>query len=212
MIYTGEDILSVRIGDPARRAAVVAALRRDDIWAEVVAGMADVTVRYDPAFVSIRQAQIAFTDAIAARACEERTDMPAIALPARFDAACAPDAALVAARLGIGMEMLPDWITTRSYRVAMMGFQPGFAYLEDCCDAALPEIPRLAVPRQQVAAGSIGLLGSRACIYALDGPGGWPIVGRVTQPIIQPQNSAQPFLLDTAMAVKFLPHDDSIDD
>jgi len=205
-MYIGEDTLSVRIADPARRAAVVAALRKDDFWTELVPGLADVTVRFDPAVIALRLAVDAFANAVAAPACTEQADMSAIVLPALFDADNAPDAALVADSIGIAPDALPEWITARSYRVAMMGFQPGFAYLEDTGEDDLPDISRLAIPRQNVAAGSIGMLGRRACIYALGGPGGWPIVGRVTRPVFEPLNSAQPFVLHSSMSVKFTAH------
>ena len=84
----------------------------------------------------------------------------------------------------------------------MMGFQPGFAYLEDVDGADLPVISRLDTPRQSVPAGSIGFLGKRACIYALDGPGGWPIIGRVHEPLFRRDNSS-PFLLSPGQALRF---------
>ena len=85
----------------------------------------------------------------------------------------------------------------------MMGFQPGFAYLEDVDGADLPILPRLDSPRQSVPAGSIGFLGQRACIYALDGPGGWPIVGRVQEPLFR-RDAVNPFQLSPGESLRFL--------
>lgn len=62
------------------------------------------------------------------------------------------------------------------YRVYMIGFAPGFAYL-----GGLPEklhTPRLAVPRQRIEASAIGIGGKQASINSVPGPSGWRFIGR----------------------------------
>jgi len=62
------------------------------------------------------------------------------------------------------------------YRVAMLGFLPGFAYLGE-----LPErlrLPRRATPRTRVPAGSIAIAADMTAIYPLESPGGWHLIGR----------------------------------
>ena len=143
---------------------------------------------------------------MAARAARTSATHPAppnIQLTACCDPEFAPDAALVATSLGISPDELAAWLSQREYRITMMGFQPGFAYLEDLNDQDLPEIARLETPRQRVAAGSIGFLGGRACIYALDGPGGWPIIGRVSQKLFDGMNRDSPFLLRPGQKLQF---------
>jgi inhibitor of KinA len=62
------------------------------------------------------------------------------------------------------------------YKVYMIGFVPGFAYL-----GGMPEIltmPRKQTPRNAVPAGSVGIAGKQTGIYPLETPGGWQIIGR----------------------------------
>ena len=65
--------------------------------------------------------------------------------------------------------------TSALYRVYMLGFLPGFAYM-----GLVDE--KIAAPRKQfpapVEAGSIGIAGRQTGIYPLRSPGGWQIVGR----------------------------------
>ena len=65
--------------------------------------------------------------------------------------------------------------TSRQYRVYMLGFLPGFAYMADVDD-------QIAVPRkpqpQWILAGSVGIAGKQTGIYPLNSPGGWQIIGR----------------------------------
>lgn len=65
--------------------------------------------------------------------------------------------------------------TSAIYRVYMLGFLPGFAYM-----GMVDE--KIAAPRKQfpapVEAGSIGIAGRQTGIYPLRSPGGWQIIGR----------------------------------
>ena len=90
--------------------------------------------------------------------------------------------------------------TGQEYRVDMLGFTPGFAYIGGL-DAAL-DVPRLPQPRMHVAAGSIGIADGRTGVYALPGPGGWPIIGRTSLTLFDAL-SDQPFLLQAGYRVRF---------
>ena len=82
----------------------------------------------------------------------------------------------------------------------MLGFMPGFAYLESVEDS--PTIGRLANPRQLVSAGSIGIIGRQSCIYSFDSPGGWPIIGRTPLRLFEPAKK-QPALLSAGQTIRF---------
>jgi len=66
---------------------------------------------------------------------------------------------------------------TRPYSVALMGFSPGFAYL-DGLDPRL-ELPRRPSPRPRVPANSLAIAGAQTAVYPFAGPGGWHLIGRV---------------------------------
>ncbi len=63
------------------------------------------------------------------------------------------------------------------YTVALLGFAPGFAYL-DGLDPRL-ELPRRATPRPRVSAGTLAIAGAQSAVYPFTSPGGWHLIGRV---------------------------------
>lgn len=66
--------------------------------------------------------------------------------------------------------------TSLTFRVYMIGFVPGFAYM-----GILPpelEMPRRKTPRLEVPAGSVAIAGLQTGIYPARIPGGWNIIGR----------------------------------
>jgi KipI family sensor histidine kinase inhibitor len=91
--------------------------------------------------------------------------------------------------------------TAPVYRVGMMGFTPGFAYLLGL-DHGL-ETPRLTNPRTHVPAGSVGIAGGQTGIYPLDSPGGWQLIGRTDLVLFDPSREA-PFLLSPGDEVRFV--------
>jgi len=82
------------------------------------------------------------------------------------------------------------------YRVYMMGFTPGFAYMGEL-DPRLVT-PRLDSPRKLVRAGSVGIAGEQTGIYPIDSPGGWRLIGRT---------DTQLFNLDRDPPFLFAPND-----
>jgi KipI family sensor histidine kinase inhibitor len=204
VLFEGEDILTASCDENAMLQARAEFFRQSGLWEEVVQGMADLTVKYDPLAMTGEEADSHFRKLWDAPLPTGQKSDDVRVLDASFADNDAPDRVLVTDVLGITVEALPEWLSQRIYRVAMMGFQPGFAYLEDSETAGLPTLARLATPRQRVAAGSIGFLGGRACIYALDGPGGWPIVGRVHEPLFR-RDHPRPFLLKPGQMLRFRP-------
>ena len=64
---------------------------------------------------------------------------------------------------------------SKQYRVYMLGFLPGFAYMAEVDE--LIAIPRKPQP-QLISAGSVGIAGRQTGIYPFNSPGGWQIIGR----------------------------------
>ena len=103
---------------------------------------------------------------------------PAVSSRSRFatGATDGPDLADVASLNGLRPEDVVALHAGTEYRVYFLGFAPGFAYM----GPVPPQIaaPRLAAPRQRVAAGSVGIAGEQTGVYPFELPGGWRIIGR----------------------------------
>ena len=91
--------------------------------------------------------------------------------------------------------------TSSVYRVFMIGFLPGFAYM-GTLDRRLAT-PRKAVARTQVPAGSVGIAGFQTGIYPQNSPGGWQLIGRTPVRIFD-KEKASPCLLNPGDNVKFV--------
>jgi inhibitor of KinA len=66
--------------------------------------------------------------------------------------------------------------TSLEYRVYMIGFLPGFAYM-GTVDHRIAA-PRRKSPRTSVPSGSVGIAGLQTGIYPIASPGGWQLIGR----------------------------------
>ena len=91
--------------------------------------------------------------------------------------------------------------TGGDYRVAMLGFAPGFPYLMGL-DPALA-MPRLATPRARIPAGSVGIGGGQTGVYPAAGPGGWRLLGRTPLRLFDP-GASPPALLAPGDRVRFV--------
>ena len=172
--------------DGAEAQVRAAALRRTGAWREVVAGERSVTVLFDPLSETARDASVRLAAAWAeAPPPLEGATLPPVTLTVRYGGAAGPDLD----RLALATGLMPDEVRARHaarlYTVAMLGFTPGFAYLEGL-DPTL-RVPRLAVPRARVPAGSVAVSGARTGLYALDGPGGWCLIGRTEDRLFDPE-------------------------
>ena len=200
MIHICDDWISIKLPDWETVLAAQSALSADSHWTEIVPGLDSIAVQFDPALVSLDEAARVVSDQISNLTRVTSKSQSTMVIPVCYDATFAPDSEYVAKKLGIAVETLPSWHAAQIQRVAMLGFMPGFAYLESMEGCA--DIGRLANPRQSVAAGSIGIIGRQSCIYSLESPGGWPIIGRTPLRLFNPAKS-QPALLSAGATVRF---------
>lgn len=135
----------------------------------------------------------------------ERSVNPAsskvIEIPVHFDNGSAPDLEFVASRSGLEPKQVVEEFTSRTYRVFMLGFLPGFTYMGEVDD--LIATPRKETPRTLVPKGSVGIAGKQTGIYSLASPGGWQIIGRTDTELFTPK-AKTPTLLQAGDAVRFV--------
>jgi len=192
IVPCGDDAFRVLCGPGAVRHALADRLRGTGEWVSVVVGKRNVTVEYDPHAERGFEASERLKDIIATPGVSAVAVGRHHVLEAEFGGLAGPDLDALADRLGVTEAELVERIEGSKLEVDMLGFTPGFAYVAGL-DASL-EAERLANPRQRVDAGSIGLITGQIGLYALAGPAGWPIVGRVLQPLFD-RSAADPFVL-----------------
>ncbi len=90
--------------------------------------------------------------------------------------------------------------TSSAYRVFMIGFLPGFAYMGSLDERIATS--RKSSPRTQVPAGSVGIAGFQTGIYPQSSPGGWQLIGRTPIKIFDKQKS-KPCLFKPGDEVRF---------
>ena len=136
-------------------------------------------------------------------AAEDELAQP-MQIPVCYGGELGPDLEAVAAFGRMSEADVVSLHAGRTYRVFMLGFVPGFAYLGTVDERIAA--PRLAIPRIRVPAGSVGIAGMQTGIYPMETPGGWLLIGRTWA---KPFNltSPTPFLFKAGDLVRFYPID-----
>lgn len=167
---------------------------------DLVPSYAALTVCYNPLHIDYHQmaSQLA---ALAATGGAESGSSPvgrAHDIPVRYDG---PDLEEVARQTGMSTAEVIGCHAARTYRVYLLGFVPGFAYLGDL-DPRLV-VPRRGSPRKLVPAGSVAIAGAQTAIYPLDTPGGWHLIGQTPVTMFDPDRP-EPSLLHPGDRVRFI--------
>jgi len=208
VVAAGDAVLVAEFADlvdPAVNALAVNLSRA--LSADHMAGVRDivptfrtVAVYFDPL--------VADPDALARRLrelCDTTTDdatanAAEVDIPVCYDPELGPDIEEVARSGGLTPDDVVAIHTGRIYRVFMLGFVPGFAYL-GTVDERIATLRR-ATPRVQVPAGSVAIAGRQTGVYPSRTPGGWNIIGRTP---IAPYDASrpEPFLFRPGDRVRF---------
>jgi len=123
-----------------------------------------------------------------------------VEIPVCYDPEFALDIDNVARRANISPSEVIRLHSAAEYRVACIGFVPGFPFL-----AGLPKklaTPRREVPRKEIPAGSVGIGGAQTGIYPLRSPGGWNLIGRTPLRLFDSKKNP-PALLRAGERVRF---------
>lgn len=168
---------------------------------DAVPTLAAVLVRYEPSSTSWTEVHdVLLARASSASAASSATGRTVV-LPARYDG---PDLADVARAAGLTPREVVELHASVTYRVHMVGFLPGFAYL-----GPLPgplRVPRRATPRVRVPPGSIAVADAFTAVYPSASPGGWNLIGTVPDDVelVRPDREP-PCLLLPGDLVRFEP-------
>lgn len=106
----------------------------------------------------------------------------------------------VSVQTGLSKHEIINLHTSQIFRVYMLGFVAGFAYmgsLPEALKCKRKENPRLKVPK-----GAVGLAGIQTGIYPTEAPGGWQIIGQTPLDMFD-LNRSESSLLKPGDHVKF---------
>ena len=129
----------------------------------------------------------------------EKKEEATVIIPVCYDNEFASDIDHIAGQKNISPEEIVQIHTSGSYRVYMLGFLPGFAYMGEVND--IISIPRKPTP-QNVIAGSVGIAGKQTGVYPLNSPGGWQIIGRTPVKMFDKEKK-EPTLVKAGDIVRF---------
>ncbi len=189
--------------------ALAAAIRAEAdggiAWGHPVPAYESVLVPFDPDVLEAETAAerlAALVAGIGSGSDDAAGRRPIVEIPTRYGGQDGPDLAEVAERLGRSPAEIVALHADRVYVVHMLGFSPGFAYL-----GTLPRalaVPRRAVPRTHVPAGSVAIAARQTAVYPIASPGGWNLIGR-TETVLWDPHRDPPTPLGPGRRVRFVP-------
>ena len=182
-----------------------------DGFIEAVPAYSSVAVYYNVGetrrALSIHQSAYEAVKGLALTAMQEpsafvETRSALVEIPVDFSDRAALDLDIVAEYSGLSRAGVVDRFTSKTYRVYMLGFLPGFAYMGDVDEQIAA--PRRDTPRKRVPKGSVGIASRQTGIYPLESPGGWQIIGRTDVELFSPDRES-PCALEPGDRVRFVP-------
>lgn len=196
----GDDLFSIAVERPDDAQALAAQLRAAGGWLDVVPGIDSVVVRFDALATTADEAERTIETVLAAGIRQLEVSDDLVEIPVVYGGEAGPDLDELSAATGLSPDEIVQMHTSREYRVEMVGFTPGFAFIGGL-DERL-RVPRRKEPRPRVPAGSVGIADERTGLYAMASPGGWTLIGRTPYTLFD-ATAEQPFKLAPGMRVRF---------
>jgi len=170
---------------------------------DIAPGYSTLGIHYDPLQTDLAALEQAIEQEFAGLAALDTiADRAVIEIPVNYGGEYGPDLDAVATFAGCSVDEVIKRHSSRTYRVYMLGFVPGFAYMGRV--DPLIAAPRHRVPRERVPAGSVGIAGLQTGVYPVESPGGWQLIGHTTTMMFD-ANRDQPSLLSAGDLVRFVP-------
>jgi len=193
--------------DPAVNARAIAAA--EALRAAAIPGVRDVVptyrsvaVYYDPLLTDYERFVWRLEDAIAAPAPAASIEHACIRVPVCYGGDFGPDLPEIARFARVSEAEVIEIHISRTYRVFMLGFMPGFAYM-GLVDSRIA-VPRRETPRVRVPPGSVCVAGVQTSVHPVEAPSGWHLIGRTPVRPFDPSRR-DPFLMKPADEVQFYP-------
>lgn len=205
----GDSALTLNFGDTIGEALSARAVAEADrIRTAGIGGVTDVVPSYTSVGVYFDPLTITSVDlrarlrSLVDDPAHLSGDMPEPRLhriPVNYDGEDLTD---VARLTGMPTEEIVRIHSAVEYRVFVIGFVPGFAYL-GTLDERLA-LPRRDTPRKRVPSGSVAIADRQTAVYPSATPGGWHLIGTTSVPMFDPLRH-EAALLNVGDRVKFEP-------
>lgn len=167
---------------------------------DIVVGYRAVMVYIDPLADAAAGVEARLHEIASAVSTDDTAPGALVNVPVCYDGPHGPDLGDLAAFAGCSIDDVIAMHLGRDYRVFVVGFVPGFAYMA-------PVDPRIAAPRRpsprlKVPAGSVAVAAGQTGVYPAETPGGWSLIGRCPA---KPYDAdrADPFLFHPGDTVRF---------
>jgi KipI family sensor histidine kinase inhibitor len=191
LVEVGDDI-SPGVNQRVRAALNALRLRPMPGVVDILPAYRSLTILYDPLKSSYETVRRWAEDVHRTTELGDLLPPKAHAIPVVYGGQYGPDLEWVASFHRISTQDVVNLHTGAAYRVYMIGFVPGFAYLGEL-DERLAT-PRRATPRTLVPRGSVGIAQKQTGIYPADIPGGWQIIGRTPMHLFNSERQPPSFL------------------
>ena len=204
----GDLAVAVELGDEISREVNARVLALDYLIGqrrlpgvtETVPSFRSLLVYYEPAATAYDELAAALRELAIQAAAVARPPARRVELPCCYGGELGFELDAAAERLGLAPGELARLHAGADYDVYFVGFTPGLPYL-----AGMPErihIARLETPRTKTPPGSVSIGGTQCCIYSVESPGGFWVLGRTPVPLYDPA-AADPILLRAGDRVRF---------
>jgi inhibitor of KinA len=172
---------------------------------DVVPALGGLALHFDPDHEALggKPLEVAaqlVEDCLKEAAPKEDEQPRTIEVPVCYEAQYGPDLAEVAKLTKVAAAEIGALHAAGEYRVLMVGFAPGHAYMSGL-DAKLA-VPRRASPRPVVPAGSVAIANDQTVVYPYAISGGWSLIGCTPLKVFDAAR-AEPSLFAAGDRVKF---------
>ena len=168
----------------------------------IISAYCSVTVCYDPDIISYKRLRSNIEDLINMYEGKSTQRFPrTIEIPVNYGKEHALDMHEVQRQTGLSWHEIVYIHTSTVFRVYMLGFIPGFAYMGTLPDNLYTH--RRATPRLRVPRNAVAIAGNQTGIYPSAAPGGWQVIGRAMVDVFTP-SAEQPFLFSVGDEVRFI--------
>lgn len=159
---------------------------------ELVPAYTSLTVYFRPPASQIEVHAILQEQASNLEESDEEEVHRKIEIPVCYDPSLAVDLEIVMQSTGLDHDSIVRLHTENEFKVYMIGFMPGFAYMGTLPSAL--EIGRKKTPSLNIPSGSVAIAGKQTGIYPSTSPGGWNVIGRTPVRMFDPEQPPYSYL------------------